>query len=70
MVKSKLPTDGTIHLIEVTSGRAVINVVGPQSRNLLSKVSETDVSGETIPFATAKEIIIGAAPVLAVVSGT
>jgi 4-methylaminobutanoate oxidase (formaldehyde-forming) len=64
-LKSKFPTDGTIHLIEVTSGKAVINVVGPQSRDLLSKVSESDVSGEAIPFATAKEIIIGAAPVLA-----
>jgi len=62
---SKFPTDGTIHLIEVTSGKAVINVVGPKSRDLLSKISETDVSGEAIPFATAREIIIGAAPVLA-----
>ena len=64
-LKSKFPADGTIHLIEVTSGKAVINVVGPKSRDLLSKVSESDVSGEAIPFATAKEIIIGAAPVLA-----
>ena len=64
-LKSKFPADGTIHLIEVTSGKAVINVVGPQSRDLLSKVSESDVSGEAVPFATAKEIIIGAAPVLA-----
>ena len=64
-LKSKFPADGTIHLIEVTSGKAVINVVGPQSRDLLSKVSESDVCGEAIPFATAKEIIIGAAPVLA-----
>ncbi len=64
-LKSQFPADGTIHLIEVTSGKAVINVVGPQSRDLLSKVSESDVSGEAIPFATAKEIIIGAAPVLA-----
>ena len=64
-LKSKFPADGTIHLIEVTSGKAVINVVGPQSRDLLSKVSESDVSGEAIPFATAKEIIIGSAPVLA-----
>ena len=64
-LKSKFPADGTIHLIEVTSGKAVINVVGPQSRDLLSKVSESDVSGEAIPFATAKEIAIGAAPVLA-----
>ena len=31
----------------------------------MSKVSENDVSGEAIPFATAREIIIGAAPVLA-----
>ena len=64
-LKSQFPADGTIHLIEVTSGKAVINVVGPRSRDLLSKVSESDVSGEAIPFATAKEIIIGAAPVLA-----
>jgi 4-methylaminobutanoate oxidase (formaldehyde-forming) len=64
-IKSKFPSDATIHMIEVTSGKAVINVVGPKSRDLLSLVSETNVSADAIPFASAKEIVIGAAPVLA-----
>ena len=64
-IKSKFPSDATIHMIELTSGKAVINVVGPKSRDLLSLVSETNVSADAIPFASAKEIVIGAAPVLA-----
>ena len=64
-IKRNMPDDGTVHLIEVTSGKAVINIVGPRSREVLAAASETDVSNASIPFSTAREIVIGAAPVLA-----
>lgn len=52
-------------MIDVTSGLAVINVVGPKSREVLAAASESDVSNEAIPFAMAKDIFVGAAPVRA-----
>ena len=64
-IRRHLPGDGSVHLIEVTSAKAVLNIVGPKSREVLAKVSESDVSDAAIGFATSREIVIGAAPVLA-----
>jgi len=64
-IKRHLPQDGSVHLIEVTSGIAVINIVGPKSRDVLAAASESDVSDAVIPFSTARDIIVGAAPVRA-----
>lgn len=64
-IKRHLPGDGSVHIVEVTSGMAVINIVGPKSRDVLALASESDVSNESIPFSMMKEIFIGAAPVRA-----
>ena len=64
-IRRNMPEDGSAHLIEVTSGKAVVNIVGPLSRDVLGAVSESDLSDAAIGFATAREIIVGAAPVLA-----
>ncbi len=65
-IRRHLPGDGSVHMIEVTSGFAVINLVGPRSRDVLTAASESDVSDTAIPFATMGDIVIGAAPVRAV----
>lgn len=65
-IRRHMPGDGSVHLTEVTSSRAVINLCGPKARDVLQAVSEDDVSNEAFPFATAREISIGAAPVRAV----
>lgn len=64
-ISRHMPRDGSVQMIEVTSGKAVVNIVGPRSRTVLSAASESDVSDEALGFATAREIIVGAAPVLA-----
>ncbi|GLQ27760.1 GcvT family protein [Sulfitobacter pacificus] len=64
-IKRHLPDDGSVHIIEVTSAVAVINIVGPNAREVLAAASESDVSDDALPFSTAREIIIGAAPVRA-----
>jgi len=64
-IRRHLPSDGSAHLIEVTSARAVLNLCGPAARDVLQAVSESDVSNDAFPFATANEIVIGAAPVRA-----
>jgi sarcosine dehydrogenase len=53
-------------LTDITSARSVINLCGPNARKVLELASESDVSNEAFPFATVREIFIGAAPVRAV----
>ncbi|MDF1775149.1 MAG: FAD-dependent oxidoreductase [Rhizobiaceae bacterium] len=65
-IRRHMPSDGSVHLIEVTSARAVVNMCGPKAREVLQTVSESDVSNLAFPFGTARDIIIGAAPVRAV----
>ncbi|GAB4383249.1 GcvT family protein [Albidovulum sp.] len=66
VIRRALPRDGSAHLIEVTSARAVINLCGPKARDVLAEVAEEDVSAAAFPFATCREITIGAAPVRAI----
>ena len=65
-IERHLPEDGSVHLIETTSARAVINICGPLARTVLESVCEDDISNEAFPFATAREVTIGAAQVRAV----
>ncbi len=65
-IRRHLPADGSAQLIEVTSARAVLNLCGPRARAVLQTASESDLSPDAFPFATAQEIVIGAAPVRAV----
>lgn len=64
-IRRNMRNDGLVHLVETTSGKAVVNIVGPKSRDVLAAVSQSDVSDAALGFATAREIIVGAAPVLA-----
>ncbi len=65
-IRQHLPADGSATLIEVTSARAVINIMGPKARDVLAAASESDVSNGAFPFASARDIIVGAAPVRAI----
>ena len=59
--------DGCEHaeLVDVTNAFGVIGVMGPNSRALLGRVTDADLSNEAFPFATAKLISVGAATVRA-----
>ncbi len=46
-------------LTDVTAGEGVLAVMGPNSRELLQKVSPNDFSNEVNPFGTAQEIELG-----------
>ncbi len=51
---------------DVTSGLAQLNVQGPRSRELLQSLTSVDLSNESFPFRTAREIDLGFAQVLCV----
>ncbi|MGQ0662404.1 MAG: GcvT family protein [Pseudomonadota bacterium] len=64
-MSSHMPRDGSVVLTDVTSARAVINLCGPLSRQVLENVADGDVANAGFPFLAARELRIGYAPVLA-----
>ena len=50
---------------DVTSAYAVLGVMGPSSRDLLSALTDADLSNEAFPFGTSQEIDLGYARVRA-----
>ncbi len=46
-------------LIDVTSSYAVFGVMGPKSRELLSRLTDADLDEEAFPFGTSQEITLG-----------
>jgi 4-methylaminobutanoate oxidase (formaldehyde-forming) len=54
-----------VALTDVTSSYAVLGVMGPKSRDLLSKLTPEDLSNESFPFGTGKEIDLSFAKVRA-----
>jgi 4-methylaminobutanoate oxidase (formaldehyde-forming) len=46
-------------LVDVTGAFGVLGVMGPNSRTLLSRVTETDLSNASFPFGTAQRISLG-----------
>ncbi|MEM7293961.1 MAG: FAD-dependent oxidoreductase, partial [Pseudomonadota bacterium] len=64
MVKH-IPDGAHCFVKEVTTAHCILGVMGPNARKVLNKVTNADLSLEGFPFATAREIEIGCAPVLA-----
>ncbi|WNJ99505.1 FAD-dependent oxidoreductase [Thalassospiraceae bacterium LMO-JJ14] len=56
---SHIPADANCIATDVTSGYAVISVMGPNSRALLQSLSPDDLSNEAFPFARSREIELG-----------
>jgi heterotetrameric sarcosine oxidase gamma subunit len=64
-IRSNLSKGARVALTDVTSGYAVLSVMGPRSRELLGRVSPADLSNAGFPFGTCREIEIGYATALA-----
>ena len=60
------PTDGSVHISNVSSSYCAIGVWGPKARGLVQSVCENDLSNEAFPYLTARNIFIGHLPTLAV----
>jgi 4-methylaminobutanoate oxidase (formaldehyde-forming) len=64
-IRRSIPAGLAASLVDVTSSNAVLALMGPQARAILRAVTADDVSAEAFPFATARELRIAGAPVLA-----
>jgi glycine cleavage system T protein len=58
-VRRNLRKDAFVTVTDVSSGFAVLSIMGPNSRALLQKVSNADFSNTAFSFGTAQEIEIG-----------
>ena len=57
--------DARATLTDVTSAYAVISVMGPRSRALLSRLTDAELTNGAFPFGASREIWLGSAPVRA-----
>ena len=48
-----------VHILDVTDDWSVLGIMGPNSRDLLQSLTDSDLSNERLPFATAESILIG-----------
>jgi len=64
-IRSRIRPDQDAHLIDITSAYAVLVVMGPSSRGLLSSVAQGDFAKEAFPFGACREVMIAGAPVRA-----
>ena len=64
-LKDHIPASARAYATDITSGQAVLSLMGPNSRALLSSLTPTDLSNETFPFGTSQIIDLGYARVRA-----
>ncbi len=60
-LKNHLSADQRVVVTDVTSGYAVLSIMGPNARTLLSRVTTADLSNDSFPFLSSREIELGMA---------
>jgi sarcosine dehydrogenase len=64
-IRRHIPDGARVALTDVTGAYAVLGVMGPRSRDLLSRLTRADLSNAAFPFAASQEIWLGRALVRA-----
>ncbi|MDZ4094426.1 MAG: FAD-dependent oxidoreductase [Paracoccaceae bacterium] len=64
-IARNLPAGTRAQLIDVTSGSAVLSLMGPEAREVLARVCGDDLGNAAFPFGTARRISVANCPVLA-----
>jgi len=60
-----IPAGAKAELVDVTSGSAVLSLMGPEARDILARVCPDDLTNAGFPFGTARRISVASCPVLA-----
>ena len=58
-IKRRIPKEAHVTITDITHGYSLLAVMGPNSRELLSKLTDADLSNEAFTFSTAQQIDIG-----------
>lgn len=62
-MEEHLPGDGSVFIDNLTTRLGVLTVMGPKSREVLSKITEADLSNTQYPYLSYRDIHIGVSPV-------
>jgi glycine cleavage system T protein len=58
-LKRHIPDGARAVAVDVSSAFAVLGLMGPKSRDVLSRLTDADLSNEAFPFATSQQIDLG-----------
>jgi 4-methylaminobutanoate oxidase (formaldehyde-forming) len=64
-IEANIPAGLDAHLVDLTSSNAVLSLMGPKARDVLSAASRNDVSNDAFPFGAVRHIHVAGAPVTA-----
>lgn len=64
-IRRHLPDDGSAQVRDLTGTLACIGLWGPQARTILRGATDDDISNDAFPYLTAREIVVGQVPVVA-----
>ncbi len=64
-LQKHLPSDGTVRLENITTAYGTLVIAGPNSRKVLQKTADTDLSNDNFKWLSARDIYIGVAPTTA-----
>jgi 4-methylaminobutanoate oxidase (formaldehyde-forming) len=64
-ISRNIPAGARAELVDVTSGSAVLSLMGPEARDILARVCPDDLTNAGFPFGTARRISVARCPVLA-----
>ena len=61
-LSKSVPKDGSVFLSDVTTQYGVFVLAGPDSRKVLAKLAEADLSNEAFPWLTGRDVPVGFCP--------
>ncbi len=64
-IKKHMPKDRSVTFTDLTNSMGVLVLAGPKSRELLSRLTLTDLSNENFPWLSAQKIDVNLAPAIA-----
>ena len=65
ILQAAMPDDGSVKIDNITTGWGSFVVAGPRSRDILAKLTDTDLSNEAFGWLTGREIPVSGMPVRA-----
>ncbi len=65
-ISQNTPDGARLNIADMTSGYSVLGIFGPNTRDVLSPLTDTDLSNDSFPFGTLQEIDLVYARVIAV----
>jgi glycine cleavage system aminomethyltransferase T/glycine/D-amino acid oxidase-like deaminating enzyme len=64
-IRDHLPVDRSVEVEDVTSAYACVGFWGPLARSVLRPLTPTDLGNQSFPYMSAREVVIGSVPCLA-----